>query len=58
MNLKIWFLLMCVCSLMACSRPQVSLQEKISEKEKALDLDYITRLFIQGWRIEYFHRKV
>lgn len=39
MNLKVWFLLLGVCAIVACTRPQVSLQEKISEKEKALDFD-------------------
>ena len=39
MNVKNWFLLMGLCALVACTRPQVSLQEKISVAENALDLD-------------------
>ena len=39
MNIKNWFLLMGLCALVACTRPQVSLQEKISVAENALDLD-------------------
>lgn len=34
-----WMLVVGLCTLMACVRPQVSLQEKIAEAEKALDLD-------------------
>ena len=37
--MKNWFLLMGLCALVACTRPQVSLQEKISVAENALDLD-------------------
>lgn len=39
MNVKNWFLLMGLCALVACTRPQESLQEKISVAENALDLD-------------------
>ena len=37
--MKNWFLLMGFCALVACTRPQVGLQEKITKAEAALDLD-------------------
>lgn len=41
MNMKNWLLLMGFCVVVACTRPQVGLQEKISKAETALDLDSI-----------------